>query len=470
MYRDTPAQLVKYLEHPNGWWRDTAQAQLVARQDKSVVPALQAMVRGAANQLARIHAMWTLEGLGALDATLVRAQMKNSDPKIRIQAIRASETLYKAGDKTFADDYRAMLKDPETDVVIQAMLTLNLHKVPQYAELIKATSSASEVRGIKEVGDQLLRPRSSSQGQPPSLADSAVTGLNFSTEDRRVLGRGDSTYRELCFSCHGADGLGAPMAGAPAGSTLAPPLQGSPRVNSHRDNVIKILLNGLTGDVDGKSYPGGIMPPMGTNTDEWIADIASYVRNNFGNSESMVRPEHVAAVRKTNTRKEPWTLAELAATTPTLVGNQSAWKASASHNTDAAANGINGTGGTRWESQVAQEPGMWFQIELPSAVNLSEVMVDTLAGGRGNMGFGLFGRGRGGAPPAAAIVEYRLQVSMDGTTWSDAVAQGTGQAPTTTMTLVKPTQAKFIRITQTATPPKPIGWAIQRVRLLSIGS
>jgi mono/diheme cytochrome c family protein len=470
MYRDSAAQLVKHLEHANGWWRDTAQAELVRRQDKSVVAALQTMARSSSNQLARIHALWTLEGLGAMDAALVREQMKHSDPKIRIQAIRASETLYKAGDKSFANDYRAMLKDADTEVVIQAMLTLNLHKAPQYAEAIKSTIASNSARGVKEIGGQLLQPTGASQGQRPSLADSAVTGLNFSTDDRRVLARGDAIYRELCFSCHGPDGQGAPMAGAPAGSTLAPPLRGSPRVSGHRDAVIKILLNGLTGDVDGKSYPGGIMPPMGTNTDEWIADATSYVRNSFGNSESMVTPAQVAAVRAANTRKEPWTIEELSATTPLPLTNQTEWKASASHNTEAAANGINGTGTTRWESQAAQEPGMWFQIELPRTVSVAEVMVDTIAGGRGNMGFGFFGRGRGGATvPAAALVAYRVQVSIDGTTWSDAVAEGQGATPTTTMTLAKPAQAKFVRITQTATPPKPIGWAIQRVRVLALG-
>ena len=30
--------------------------------------------------------------------------MKDADPQIRLQAIRASETLYKTGDKTLGDD------------------------------------------------------------------------------------------------------------------------------------------------------------------------------------------------------------------------------------------------------------------------------------------------------------------------------------------------------------------------------
>ena len=74
---------------------------------------------------ARFHALWTLEGLRALDASLVREQMKDANPRMRVQAIRASETLYKAGDKSFAADYRALTKDADVDVVIQAMLTLN---------------------------------------------------------------------------------------------------------------------------------------------------------------------------------------------------------------------------------------------------------------------------------------------------------------------------------------------------------
>ena len=41
--------------------------------------------------------------------------MKNADPKLRIQGIRASETLYKAGDKSFAADYRALVKDRRSE-------------------------------------------------------------------------------------------------------------------------------------------------------------------------------------------------------------------------------------------------------------------------------------------------------------------------------------------------------------------
>ncbi len=115
MYSETPAQLVEHFTNPNGWWRDMAQRLLVLKQDESVVPALEQMTRTSDNLLARFHALWTLEGLGALDPALVRDEMADKNPRMRIQAIRASETLYKAGDKSFANDYRALTKDPDTE-------------------------------------------------------------------------------------------------------------------------------------------------------------------------------------------------------------------------------------------------------------------------------------------------------------------------------------------------------------------
>jgi mono/diheme cytochrome c family protein len=464
------------------------------------VPALQklAATRGEKAQLARIHALWTLEGLGALDASFVREQMKDADPQIRIQAIRASETLYKAHDKSFANDYKAMTRDTDPNVVIQAMLTLNLHKVPGYQDVIRSTSETSIVRGIKEIGTQILKP-STSQGQRPSLSDTGAGGVNMSIEERRSMQRGEGIYRELCFTCHGPDGHGTPMGGAADGSTLAPPLSGSPRLQEHRDYIIKVLLNGLTGPIADKSYPGGIMVPMGSNSDEWIADVASYVRNSFGNQAMFVTPAQVAAVRKATTRQTPWTLPELEASVPARLTNTSQWTLTASHNPEAAANAVS-SGSARWDSGVAQAPGMWFQIELPSPTTVSEVQLDSTPPGggflvltpprgqtpnpattqgsagdqpptqSGSTGASRgqtpnAGRGRAGfGPPGRGPVAYTLQLSRDGTSWGAPVAQGAGETPTTIIPFPA-AQAKFIRITQTGSATNNEFWGIQQVRV-----
>ena len=158
MLNETAAQLVTRLSHPNGWWRDTAQQLLVLKQDKSVVPALQTLARTSQNVLARFHALWTLEGLGALDGGLVRQLMDDPNPRVRIQAIRASETLYKAGDRSLADDYRKLAKDADTDVVLQAIMTLNTLKVADATPTIKAAMEANKARGVQLVANAILNP------------------------------------------------------------------------------------------------------------------------------------------------------------------------------------------------------------------------------------------------------------------------------------------------------------------------
>ena len=213
MLNETPAQLVAHLSHPNGWWRDSAQQLLVLKQDKSVVPALQQILKNVeTNLLARFHALWTLEGLGALDAATVRAQMKDANPRMRIQAIRASETLYKAGDRSFDADYRAAAVDKDTNVAIQAMLTLNYLKAPNVADTVRAAQAASTARGVQEIGNQILKPATSAfgrggRGGPPP----------FSPAELAVMERGEAIYKEVCFACHGDDGRGTSLAGGPAG-------------------------------------------------------------------------------------------------------------------------------------------------------------------------------------------------------------------------------------------------------------
>ena len=57
------------LSHPNGWRRDMAQQLLVERGDKSVVPALRKLASSAGDVRTRLHALWTLDGLDAIEPT-----------------------------------------------------------------------------------------------------------------------------------------------------------------------------------------------------------------------------------------------------------------------------------------------------------------------------------------------------------------------------------------------------------------
>jgi mono/diheme cytochrome c family protein len=192
------------------------------------------------------------------------------------------------------------------------MLTINLLKVGDAAGLIRSMTESSKSRGVREIGAQILAPRRS-QGQGPSFLDTGSGPLDLTTEQRRTIMRGAAIYRELCATCHGADARGAPLAGAAGGTKMAPALAGSTRVLGNRDYIVNVLLAGLTGPIDGQTYAGGVMVPMGTNSDQWIADVSTFVRNGFGNRASFVTADHVAAARKGSARKRPWTVTELEA-------------------------------------------------------------------------------------------------------------------------------------------------------------
>jgi hypothetical protein len=257
---------------------------------------------------------------------------------------------------------------------------------------------------------------------------------------------------------------------------MAPPLAGSTRVQGHRDYTIKLLLRGMTGPIDGKTYRD-VMVPM-DNTDEWVAGVASFVRTSFGNTGDLVTPADVARVRaEIAGKKGPWTVGELEASLPNVLDAQR-FKLSASHGGDTAPHAATLRG---WSTGVPQAPGMWFQIELPQPALVTEVQFDSATASSRNRGRGNLApapapgappgpAGRGGAdvtaaPPVIGYPRaYAVTLSMDGKKWSKPVAQGRGDGARTTIAFA-PTRAQFVRITQTDNIPDAPAWSVRNLRV-----
>jgi mono/diheme cytochrome c family protein len=126
--------------------------------------------------------------------------------------------------------------------------------------------------------------------------------LNLGPAERKLIASGAVIFKQLCATCHGADGRGINI---PGKDMPAPPLAGSPRVIGDKIALTQLLLNGLTGPIDGKTYADK-MPSMWAQSDEWIASALSYIRNSsdLGNKASVVTPEEVRDIRA-NTPKIP---------------------------------------------------------------------------------------------------------------------------------------------------------------------
>ena len=138
-----------------------------------------------------------------------------------------------------------MTRDADTDVVMQAVMALNTLKVADAAATIKTTLEANTSKGVQLVAGTILNPPANAgRGGLESIGATTLTPA-----ERTTLDKGREIYGQVCFACHGEDGRGEVMPGAPAGTTRAPALASSPRVLGHQDYVIKTLLHGLTGPV-----------------------------------------------------------------------------------------------------------------------------------------------------------------------------------------------------------------------------
>jgi mono/diheme cytochrome c family protein/glucose/arabinose dehydrogenase len=109
--RETADGLVALLAHPNGWHRDTAQRLLVERAERSAVPALQKITLGHADWRARLHALWTLDGLEAIDAATVTKALADVSPEVRASGIRLAERWFAESNHPIKASVLSMIDD-----------------------------------------------------------------------------------------------------------------------------------------------------------------------------------------------------------------------------------------------------------------------------------------------------------------------------------------------------------------------
>ena len=169
------ATLVRTLSHASGWWRDTAQRTLVERQDTSAAKDLVAIAAGG-DWRTRLHALWTLDGLGALDPALVRSALSDERPEVRSHALRMAERWLGNPDDALSGAVRARLRDGDRSVRQQL-----------------AASAGAAPPGLR---DEILTALLSSPGGDSVVVDAAISSLRGSELAMlRRLMRDDSEAR-----------------------------------------------------------------------------------------------------------------------------------------------------------------------------------------------------------------------------------------------------------------------------------
>ncbi|HXT42342.1 MAG TPA: hypothetical protein VN887_20205, partial [Candidatus Angelobacter sp.] len=119
-----PADLVKALEHPNGWVRGTAQRLLGEGAGVKAIPALTRIVKSGSTPYARINALWTLNDLGRLNGSLLLSALDAKDPVLRKNALRLVAEGKNGGDTIRRDAVLAGLSDSNARVLLNALIAL----------------------------------------------------------------------------------------------------------------------------------------------------------------------------------------------------------------------------------------------------------------------------------------------------------------------------------------------------------
>ncbi len=117
-------ELLGVLSHANGWWRDMAQMHLVERIGLEAIPGLRKIALSGDNELARLHALWALEGLGDPEPERLVPLLEDASPTIQTHALRVLHALkldreYWLG---IFSDFAGL--DLSEEVALQSILTL----------------------------------------------------------------------------------------------------------------------------------------------------------------------------------------------------------------------------------------------------------------------------------------------------------------------------------------------------------
>jgi len=323
-------ELVEQLNHINSWRRDTAKRLLIEAQDQSVVSELEKLIKTTDKDYSLIAALWTLEGLSAIDSNLLASLIGHPSVKVTAHALHIAENLDPQTQELVTEqvEHSGLTQTKSLELASALATSLGQFKNDQALQLLSEIMqnwtdnktipylAFSGLKGREEQflallnNDKLKNKLTKIYNFKPPVKKASTNQLSGNALSSFRHGEGKYIKDAACAGCHGENGEG--------NAFIGPPLANSEWVVGNPDRLVALLLHGMQGPVhvSGKLYnPGMDMPGLNGNHsigNNDIAGIATYMRNSWGHEQSVVTLQDVVRVlEKTKNRTQAYTEAEL---------------------------------------------------------------------------------------------------------------------------------------------------------------
>lgn len=163
--RMSAGELSRMLEHPNAWWRETAQRLLVERRDRGAIRFLRPIAEESRSDVARIHALWTIDGLGGLEDADIATALRDREAPVRENAVRLAEARMGSSRDLLSQVLR-LADDSDDRVRLRAALALgetnDPRSIPALAMIARRDGAqpwmrAAILSSVRERSNEFLR-------------------------------------------------------------------------------------------------------------------------------------------------------------------------------------------------------------------------------------------------------------------------------------------------------------------------
>jgi mono/diheme cytochrome c family protein len=318
------SELVDLLDHDNGWLRDKAQQLLIYRNDKQAIPLLKKILEHKNKPIAQIHALYTLNGLNALDYNLLETFIYTNSQSESLSHAFVLLEQFATSDRVNSiiklSEKLILKNSPEIDFYILSALGAWMQlSVDALFPLVYEISNTykdsklhqeglvSSLSGLEDGFLLFLEDQNTDLSNRILMDILNVTISNKNSDKKNFIytqktvgtdarTSGYNIYRNFCATCHGINGEGI--------DNLAPPLQNSEYISKSSERLALVILHGLSGPihVNGKLYKFNVsMPGLAHNPefkDEDVNNIIKYVTSAFSDNPKSIELDKIKVLRE----------------------------------------------------------------------------------------------------------------------------------------------------------------------------